>query len=98
MSMICELLGLSPAQIDALHAAPQLAGDLANVAHDEAYARERADFRSRMPPDKRAEFEVEDRASEEIPEVKEAKRRIAEAAARIERLRPIEELLDLGKS
>jgi hypothetical protein len=99
MSMICWMLGLSPTQITALRTNPSLASDLARVAQDEQSQARLAAAMSRMPPEKRAEAEAQYRASiERIPGAKEAEARAAEAHARLGKIGPFEQALDLEKS
>src|SRR5438477_6108886 len=99
MSMICWVLGLTPAQIGALRSSPSLATDLASVIPDRYFENRRAEWMSRMPPEKRAEAEAERQAQlAGMPGFKEAQRRNAEARARLDRIGPFERALDLEKS
>jgi hypothetical protein len=99
MSMMCWMLGLSPAQIAALRANPSLAGDLAGLAQDEQLQARRAAVMSRLPPEKREAAEARYRAlMERIPDAKEAEARKAAARARLEPMGPFEQALDLAKS
>ena len=61
MSMICSLLGISPAQIAALRATPSLASDLAKVTLLD-------EMTKTMPPEKREAFQLQ---------MKEARARLA---------------------
>jgi hypothetical protein len=99
MSMICRVLGLSPAQIAALRATPSLASDLARVTQDEQLQARLATAMSGMPPEKREAAEAQFRASmERMPGAKEEETRKAAARARLERVGPFERALDLEKS
>lgn len=91
MSMICGLLGLSPAQIAALRATPALAGD---VAFSTAMSRMLSRM-SQMPPEARQAAEAQSRAAMEQALGPE---RTAQLAAARERLGPFEEALSLEKS
>jgi hypothetical protein len=98
MSMICYLLGLSPAQIGALRATPSLTSDLTRVAeHDEARVR-RDERTKRMSPEQRSASEARYREFQATPAVREALVRIAEARARLAGIGPFESALDLEKS
>jgi Domain of unknown function (DUF1877) len=98
MSMICYLLGLTPAQIGALRATPSLTRDLTSVAqHDEARAR-RDEMTKRMSPEQRSASEARYREFQSTPAVREALARIAEARARLAGIGPFESALDLEKS
>jgi hypothetical protein len=99
MSMMCWMLGLSPAQIAKLRANPSLASDLAGLAQDEQLQARRAAAMSRLPPEKRAAAEARYRdLMARIPEAKEAETRKAAARARLEPVGPFEQALDLEKS
>ena len=99
MSMICWILGVSPAQIGALRATPALARDLALVARDEQQKGLLAERMSRMSPERREAAEARQRTIlERMPERKEAEARMAALRARLEPLGPFEPALDLEKS
>jgi Domain of unknown function (DUF1877) len=99
MSMMCWMLGLSPAQIAALRANPSLASDLAGLAQDEQMQARRAAAMSRLPPEKREAAEARYRdLMARIPEAKEAETRKAAARTRLEPIGPFEQALDLEKS
>src|ERR1700689_1929746 len=99
MSMMCWMLGVSPAQIAALRANPSRASDLAGLAQDEQMQARRAAAMSRLPPEKREAAEARDRdLMARIPEAKEAETRKAAARARLEPIGPFEQALDLEKS
>jgi hypothetical protein len=98
MSMICRVLGLSPAQIKAVRAAPSLASDLAKVTdHDQLQAR-LDEAAKRLSPEQRRAIEAPYRAALETPGAKEAQARIAEARARLSGIGPFEQALSLEKS
>jgi len=95
MSMLCWLLGLSPAQVHALRATPSLAGDLAQVAEDGQQAANLSETMKRLLPEQRTMAEAQHRA------------RLAaigpmpgyeEAHARVRRLGSLESALDLQKA
>jgi hypothetical protein len=48
MSMICSVLGLSPAQITALRATPSIASDLAQMTQDQQLGAQEAKVRARL--------------------------------------------------
>jgi hypothetical protein len=99
MSMICWVLGLSPAQIGALRATPALARDLGAVARDEQQKGLLAERMSRMSPERREAAAARQRAIlEQMPERKEAEARVAALRARLEPIGPFEPALDLQKS
>jgi Domain of unknown function (DUF1877) len=85
MSMICYVLGLSPAQIKALQTTPSLAGDVVQVKLDE---------RSRMSP---AAYTRWRRMIEQSPG-KEALEQVDAARPQVDRIGPFEELLNLKKT
>jgi hypothetical protein len=97
MSMICRVLGLSPAQIKALRATPSLASDLANVtAHDQLQAR-LDEAAKRLSPEQRRAMEARATLAA-APGAKEAQARSAEAHARLAGIGPFEQALSLEKS
>lgn len=89
MSMICWLLRVSPKQILAMRANPDLAADLALFAQNEQQTAKLAELMSRMPPERRKAFE--NTALFEDPTV-------AGARTRLESIGPFEQALDLEKS
>jgi hypothetical protein len=99
MSMICWVLGLTPAQIGALRASPSLASDLARSIPQRQLEDRLAEMLSRMTLEKRAEAEARHQAQlERMPALKEAQKRNAEARARLEPIGPFQPALDLEKS
>jgi hypothetical protein len=99
MSMICWVLGLSSTQIGALRATPSLARDLAMVAQNDQMRTRLDDVMMRMPPERRAVSEAQYRASiEATPAAREAQARVGEARARLARIGPFEQALNLEKS
>ena len=98
MSMICWLLGLTPAQIGALRAAPSLATDLARVTPARQHEERLAEMLKQMPPEKRAAAEARQAQFAQMPAFKEAQRQNAEALARLAGLGPIGPALSLEKS
>jgi hypothetical protein len=96
MSMICGLLGLSPAQIAALRATPALASDLVITV-----ARLRLLPMSQLPPSvSQLPPEMRQAAEAKLRAALEQTLRPEEAAARarVERLGPLEEAISLEKS
>jgi len=85
MSMICSVLGLSPAQIRALRATPSLAGDLASVSQSTLLD----ETTKRMSPEQKRAFEMA---------TKGARARIREAQVRLASIGPFEQALSLEKS
>jgi uncharacterized protein DUF1877 len=98
MSMMCWVLGLSPAQIGALRATPSLASDLTRVAENNEARVQRDEMIKRMSPEQRSAAEARRREFEATPIVREALVRIAEARARVAGIGPFESALDLEKS
>jgi hypothetical protein len=84
MSMQCSVLGLTPAQIDALVARPALVTDLVLVAKFDEIIR-------------RQQLETSSATDDRAPTAKERQLRIAEARERIARLGSFEPPLDLEK-
>jgi hypothetical protein len=99
MSMICRVVGLSPAQIAALRTTPSLASDLARVTQDGQLRARLDDAMKRMPPERKQAIEAQYRASiEAMPGAKEAQARLDEARGRLAGIGPFEQALDLEKS
>lgn len=98
MSMIGWVLGVSPAQIEALRAEPTLAGDMSMIAaHDRMEIRSRK-MMARLPPHKQAEAEARFRERETAPYFKDAQAEWAKARERLATVGPLEPALDLEKS
>jgi hypothetical protein len=101
MSMICWLLGLTPAQIGALRATPALASSLVTATLTDRASRFDA-ASLRVPPEQRAAFEA--RRAELEAQAKAAieagprGKEIADARERIAALGTLEQALDLEKS
>jgi hypothetical protein len=85
MSMICWLVGLSPAQIAALRATPSLASDVAIVGQSTLLDQ----ATKRMSPEQRTAFEKA---------TKGARARIKEAQSRLAAIGPFEQALGIEKS
>ena len=98
MSMMCWVLGLSPAQIRAVRATPALARDLGAVGRDEQQRVLLAERMGRMSPERREAAQARQRQIEQMPEKREAEARMAALRARLEPLGPVEPVLDLEKS
>jgi hypothetical protein len=99
MSMMCRILGLSPAQIIALRATPSLASDLARVTAEDQLKGRLAEAMNRMPPEEREAAQARYRAAiEQAPGAKEAQARNAAAHARLDRLGSFQQALELEKS
>jgi hypothetical protein len=96
--MICSVLGLTPAQINALRAAPSLASDLALVVHDHRWQALLNDALERAPADSKAELEERQTQFEQSPAGIEAAEREAEAHRAIADLGPLESALSLVTS
>jgi uncharacterized protein DUF1877 len=98
MSMICRVLGLTPAQMDVLRATPSLVSRLVRVAEDDHHTR-RFDFDEllkHMSPERRKQFEANRAMLEAV--AKKAEVQMAEARERIAPLGPFEPSLSLEKS
>jgi hypothetical protein len=98
MSMICSILGLTPAQIDRLAATPVLVSHLVDVANDEIAKVHRDEMLRELTPEQRQRFDADQAAYDRSPDAKEWQARIAEARKRIARLGGIERQLGLEKS
>lgn len=104
MSMICKLLGISPAQIGAVRATPSLASSLvmATLADHTSYMARFDAALQRVPPEHRAEFEARmaelGARSRAAIEAGPLGKQIAEARERIAALGPIEKAISLEKS
>jgi hypothetical protein len=98
MSIICSVLGVTPAQINALRAKPALASKLALVARIDLLRSHLDDLTKRMTPEQRAQFEASQAQFAASPAAKEAEARVADARAALVPLRPIEKSLSLEKS
>src|SRR5262245_32307664 len=96
--MICSVLGLTPAQINALRAAPSLVSDLGLVVHDHRWKALLSDVVEHAPPDRRAELEERQARFEQSPAGREATEREAEAHGAISRLGTLENALSLVTS
>lgn len=92
MSMICWVLGLTPAQISALQAMPSLASDAALTAHIDRQMARIDELMERMSPEQRKQFGAEYRA------MLEGNVTAKEARARVAALGPFEQALGLEKS
>lgn len=98
MSMICWVIGLTPAQIAVLRKTPSLTTDLVLVAEDEQMKARVAERINRLPSEQRAAAEARDRASQQTPDDQEFATQLAAARANVEPLGPFEPALDLEKS
>ena len=104
MGMICRVLGLTPAQIDALRATPSLASTLvmATLGDHASYMARFDAALQRVPPEHRAEFEARmaelEAKSKAAIEAGPLGKQIAEARERIAALGAVEQALDLEKS
>jgi hypothetical protein len=97
MSMICWILGITPAQIGALRGTPALASDLALAQAIQPVSRFDR-LLSGMPPEQRKQFEERLAASAADPAMKEALAATEKARGRIAALGPLERALCLEKS
>jgi uncharacterized protein DUF1877 len=96
--MIGSVLGLTPAQIKALRAAPSLVHDLALVVHDHRWRALFEDALQHAPADRRAELEARQVHFGQSPAGREAAAREAEAHLAIETLGALESALSLQTS
>lgn len=99
MSMICWLLGVSPAQIMGFEKTPTLAGDAARVASDDARKERMAPYLAAMTPEQRRFHDERERADRKTyPELEQAEIGLRESRNRIASLAPFERALCLEKS
>jgi Domain of unknown function (DUF1877) len=96
--MICSVLGLTPAQINALRATPSLLRDLALVVHDHRWKTLFEDVLQHAPADRRAELEARQAQFGQSPAGREAAAREAEAHHAVESLGALESALNLETS
>jgi hypothetical protein len=96
--MICSVLGLTPAQIDALRAAPSLMRDLGLVVHDHRWKALLDDVLAHAPADRRAELEARQARFGQSPAGRDAAAREAEAHRAIAGLGALESALSLVTS
>jgi hypothetical protein len=96
--MICSVLGLTPAQINALRAAPSLVSDLGLVVHDHRWKALLNDVLEHAPADRRSELEERQTRFEQSPAGREAAEREAEAHRAIAGLGALESALSLVTS
>jgi Domain of unknown function (DUF1877) len=97
MSMICNLLGLTPAQIAALQAEPSLAAKVVTAVQDAHLSGLRAEMLSRMPPE-RKQFEAKQAEFEASSAMRSFKAKTEEARNLVATIGPFEEPLSLEKS
>jgi uncharacterized protein DUF1877 len=95
MGMVCWVLGLTPAQMDALRAAPSLAPDLVEVVQSEQLRNRLDEHFKALPPDQRQKLDTQRAQFEASPAVKE---REAKAREKIIALEPLAPVLCLEKS
>lgn len=99
MSMICWLLGVSPAQIAAIERTPKLASDVAQVARNNARQERMAVYRARETPEqRRAREERESADRKAYPELAQAEVHLNEARSRVAPIGPFEKPHCLEKS
>jgi len=96
--MICSVLGLTPAQIDALRAAPSLVSDLGVVIQDHRWKALLSDVLEHAPADRIAELEERQARFEQSPAGMEAAEREAGAHRAIAGLGTLESALSLVTS
>jgi hypothetical protein len=96
--MICSVLGLTPAQINALRAAPSLVRDLGLVVHDHRWKALLNDVLEHAPAERRAELEARQARFGQSPAGKEAVAREAEAHRAVAGLGALESALNLETS
>lgn len=98
MSMICSVLGVTPAQIAELRAKPALVSKLALVARIDLSKARLDHLAQRMTPEQRAQFETSQAQFAASPAAKEAEVHVADARAALTPLGPVEKALSLEKS
>jgi hypothetical protein len=98
MSIVCSVLGVTPAQINALRAKPALASKLALVARIDLLRSHLDDLTKRMTPEQRAQFEASQAQFAANPAAKQADASVADARAVLVPLGPIEKAISLEKS
>jgi hypothetical protein len=98
MSMMCWVLGVTPAQIAALRAKPALVSKLALVAQIDLLRSHLDALTQRMSAEQRAQFEASQAQLAANPAGKEAEASVVEARAALVPLGPIERALSLEKS
>jgi hypothetical protein len=96
--MIGSVLGLTPAQIKALRAAPSLVHDLALVVHDHRWKALFEDVLQQAPAEQRAELEARQARFGQSPAGRQATARQAEAHLAITSLGALESALSLEAS
>lgn len=97
MSMICWVLGLTPAQISALRATPSLVSNLVLVIHDDESKARFDEATKGMSSERRKRSETNRATFEASPEGREWQARLAEARERVAALGAFERALDLEK-
>jgi hypothetical protein len=98
MSMICSVLGVTSAQINALRAKPALVSKLALAARIDLLRAHLDDLTQRMTPEQRAQFEASQAQFAASPAAKQADASVADARAALAPLGPVEKALSLEKS
>ena len=98
MSMICSVLGVTPAQINALRAKPALVSKLALVARIDLLRSHLDAVTRRMTPEQRAQFGASQVQFASSPAARQADASVADARAALVPLGPIEKALSLEKS
>jgi hypothetical protein len=98
MGMVCNLLGLTPAQMSALQGSPSLVDPVTTVAQADAGDRRFAEHIATLPPDKRQEAETRKREMELRPEMKAVHAERDQARIKLSDFMPFEAALDLDKS
>jgi phosphodiesterase/alkaline phosphatase D-like protein len=91
--MTCSVLGLTPAQINALRAAPSLVSDLGLALNDHRWKALLNDVLEHAPADRRAELEARQAHFEQSPAGREAAEREGEAYRAIAGLGALESAL-----
>src|SRR5262245_47042832 len=98
MSMICSVLGVTPAQIHALRAKPVLVSKLALVARIDLLRSHLDELTQRMSAEQRAQFDASQAQFAGTPVAKEAEASVANARTALGPLGPLERALSLEKS
>jgi hypothetical protein len=98
IGMTCSVLGLTPAQLNALRAAPSLASDLGLVVNEHRWQALLNDVLEHAPADRRAELQARQAHFEQSPAGREAAEREGEAHRAIAGLGALESALSLVPS
>lgn len=98
MSMIFQLVAITPDQIVKLRETPSLARELATVAGNDAGELQRAQMLKDLPPERRQQSEARLLAMQESPYFIEAQKEVQQARQRLNEFGHVGPALDLEKS